>query len=104
MGSQVTLCSLTDKVAVFHKQQLFHQMGRDGVPLDEVSNLMSRISYPKGRRQHARKKPSQTHVLVSDIDARMQGQLWETREILHLPKDDIGRTQLHPFARHALGY
>ena len=22
-------------------QQLFHQMGRDGVPLDEVSNLIS---------------------------------------------------------------
>ena len=34
------------------EQQLFHQMGRDGVPLDEVSNLMSRISHPKGRRQH----------------------------------------------------
>ena len=32
-------------------QQLFHQMGRDGVPLDEVSNRMNRISYLKGRRQ-----------------------------------------------------
>ena len=29
-------------------QQLFHQMGRDGVPLDKISNLMSRISYLKG--------------------------------------------------------
>ena len=49
-------------------QQLFHQMGRDGVPLDEASNPMSRMSHLKGRRQHARKKPSQTHVLASDIN------------------------------------
>ena len=52
-------------------QQLFHQMGRDGVPLDEVSNRMNRISYLKGRRQHARKKHSQTHILVSDIHVRI---------------------------------
>ena len=53
------------------QQQLFHQMGHDGVPLDEVSNLMSQISHLKGRRQHAQKKPSQTHVLVSDVNVRM---------------------------------
>ena len=83
-------------------QQLSHQMGRDGVPLDEVSNLMSRMSCLKRQRQHSRKKPSQTHVLVSDVNAWTQGQSWETREISHLPKGDSGRTQLHPFARHTL--
>ena len=78
------------------------KMGRDGVPLDEVSNPMSRTSHLKRQRQHSRKKPAQTHVLTSDVNARTQGQSWETRETSHLPKGDSGRTQMCPFARHAL--
>ena len=55
-------CNHNDALAVFgiasheealelwlgHCQQLFHQMVRDGVPLDKMSNRMSRMSHLKG--------------------------------------------------------